>query len=56
MKNVSNGSHSYGQFDRGSSYGGEMSLSAFNGLIGVILLYGFGLNAVLVHTDGFPVQ
>ena len=48
MKNVSNGSHSYGRFDRGSSYGGEMSLSAFNGLIGVILLYGFGLNAVLV--------
>ena len=48
MRNMSNGSHSYERFDRNSSYGGELSQSAFNGLIGAILLYGFGLNAILV--------
>jgi FtsH-binding integral membrane protein len=31
-----------------SSYSGELSPSAYNALIGVILLYGFGLNVILV--------
>lgn len=38
---------SYG-YGHGAGYGGEMSLASYNGLIGIILLYGFGVNYLLV--------
>lgn len=37
-------------FSRTTSRGGELSPSSYNALIGVILLYGFGLNVLLVST------
>lgn len=38
---------SYG-YGHSAGYGGEMSLASYNGLIGIILLYGFGVNYLLV--------
>ena len=37
-------------FAGSSSYGGSLSHSGYNALIGLILLYGFGVNVILVNT------
>lgn len=60
MRRVSNDSYSYGHpsYDAREDYttfgsspwksSGELSISAYNSLIGIILLYGFGINVILV--------